>query len=75
MVLQVAADRGCPIEEATEVVVGLHNDLVRDFQAGHERLLPVASAELQRFLRGLRSWMGGAFEWHDSNPRYRRNNA
>jgi 2-methylisoborneol synthase len=71
MVLQVAADRGCSIAEATETTVELHNDLVRDFQAGHERLLPVASAELQRFLCGLRSWMGGAFEWHDSNPRYR----
>jgi len=21
-------------------------------------------------MRGLRAWMGGAFEWHDSNPRY-----
>jgi 2-methylisoborneol synthase len=71
MVLQVAADRACSIEDATEVVVGVHNDLVRDFQAGHERLLPVPSPDLQRFLRGLRGWMGGAFEWHDSNPRYR----
>lgn len=71
MVLQVAADRGCSLEEATEITVALHNDLVRDFQAGHERLLPTAPAELQRLLRGLRAWMGGAFEWHDANPRYR----
>ncbi|MEU4448197.1 family 2 encapsulin nanocompartment cargo protein terpene cyclase [Actinosynnema sp. NPDC050801] len=71
MVLQIAADRGCSTEEATEVTVELHNQLVRDFQALHESLLPVPSPELQRFLRGVRSWMGGGFEWHATNPRYR----
>lgn len=71
MVLQVAADRDCSIAEATEITVNLHNDFVRDFQASHRSLQPVISLELQRFLRGLRAWMGGAFEWHDSNPRYR----
>lgn len=70
MVLQIAADRDCSIEEATEATVALHNDVVRDFQDGHESLLPVASPELQRFLRGLRSWMGGGFEWHSTSPRY-----
>ncbi|MEZ4450527.1 MAG: family 2 encapsulin nanocompartment cargo protein terpene cyclase [Nannocystaceae bacterium] len=71
MVLQVAADRGASIEEATEITVRLHNDLVRDFEEGHRALQGVPCPELQRFLRGLRGWMGGAFEWHDSNPRYR----
>lgn len=71
MVLQVAADRGCSIEEATEITVQLHNDIVRDFESRHRALLSVANVELQRFLRGLRAWMGGAFEWHDTNPRYR----
>jgi 2-methylisoborneol synthase len=71
MVLQVAADRGCSIAEATEVTVDRHNQLVRDFEALHDSLLPVPSPELQRFLRGVRSWMGGGFEWHATNPRYR----
>jgi 2-methylisoborneol synthase len=71
MVLQVAADRSCSIEEATEIVVKFHNNLVRDFEANHRNLQAVPSVELQKFLRGLRSWMGGAFEWHDSNPRYK----
>jgi 2-methylisoborneol synthase len=70
MVLQVAADRNCSIEEATEITVDLHNNLVRDFEAGHRELQPVPSLELQRFLRGLRGWMGGGFEWHTTNPRY-----
>jgi 2-methylisoborneol synthase len=33
--------------------------------------MAVPDPALQRFLRGLRGWMGGGFEWHDSNPRYR----
>lgn len=70
MVLQIAADRGCPIEEATEVTVGLHNQMVREFEAGHWALRGVPSVELQRFLRGLRAWMGGGFRWHATNPRY-----
>ncbi|NUT53152.1 MAG: terpene synthase [Saccharothrix sp.] len=71
MVLQIAADRGSSIAEATEVTVELHNQLVHDFQELHESLLPVPSLELQRFLRGVRAWMGGGFEWHATNPRYR----
>ncbi len=71
MVLQIQADRNCSIEEATEVTVELHNRFVHDFEAAHRELLAVPSPELHRFLRGLRSWMGGSFEWHNTNPRYR----
>jgi 2-methylisoborneol synthase len=71
MVLQIAADRGCSVEEATEITVDLHNRLVHDFEAGHRDLRGVPSVELQRFVRGLRAWMGGGFLWHATNPRYR----
>ncbi|WP_246257227.1 family 2 encapsulin nanocompartment cargo protein terpene cyclase [Amycolatopsis anabasis] len=71
MVLQIAADRDCSIDEATEATVELHNNVVRDFQALHRELQAVPSPELHRFLRGLQSWMGGGFEWHATNPRYR----
>ncbi|MEC3975677.1 family 2 encapsulin nanocompartment cargo protein terpene cyclase [Amycolatopsis sp. H20-H5] len=70
MVLQIAADRSCSIEEATEVTVELHNTLVRDFEAGHQALLAVPSPDLHRFLKGVRAWMAGGFEWHATNPRY-----
>lgn len=70
MVLQIAADRSCSIEEATEITVDLHNRIVREFQSGHETLQAVPSPTLQRFLRGARAWMGGGFEWHATNPRY-----
>ncbi|MFC0104929.1 family 2 encapsulin nanocompartment cargo protein terpene cyclase [Kibdelosporangium aridum] len=71
MVLQIAADRDCSLQEATEATVELHNTIVRDFEAGHRNLQAAPSLELQRFLRGLRAWMGGGFEWHATNPRYK----
>jgi 2-methylisoborneol synthase len=70
LVLLTATDRDCSVEEATELIVTLHNDLVRDFEATHRELAPVPSPELQRYLRGLRAWMGGGFQWHATNPRY-----
>ena len=69
--LQIAKDRGCSIAQATEITVNLHNDLVREFEAGCKSLRAMPSLELQRFLRGLRGWMGGGFEWHATNPRYK----
>ncbi|HZD14876.1 MAG TPA: family 2 encapsulin nanocompartment cargo protein terpene cyclase [Pseudonocardiaceae bacterium] len=70
MVLQIATDRQCSVEEAIAITVDLHNNLVRDFQATHHSLLPAPSPQLQQFLRGVRAWMGGGFEWHTTNPRY-----
>jgi 2-methylisoborneol synthase len=70
MVLQVAADRGVSVDEATEITVGLHNDLVRGFEATHRALRAVPSPELRLFLRGVQSWLAGGFEWHATNPRY-----
>jgi len=70
MVLLVAADRGCPVEEAVEAVVDLHNTFVRGFETAHRELASVPSPQLRRFLRGVRAWMGGGFEWHATNTRY-----
>ncbi|MET9262971.1 family 2 encapsulin nanocompartment cargo protein terpene cyclase [Amycolatopsis sp. NPDC004079] len=70
MVLQIAADRNCPVSEAVETTVALHNKIVREFEEGHRALLSIPSPELQRFLAGVRDWMGGGFEWHATNPRY-----
>lgn len=70
IVLLTAADEGCSVEEAVEITVALHNDFVRRFEATCKELAPVPTPELQWFLRGLRAWMGGGFEWHATNPRY-----
>lgn len=66
----IAEDRGCSLAEATEITVALHNDFVRGFEDTHRELAAAPSLELQRFLRGVRAWMGGGFEWHATNPRY-----
>jgi 2-methylisoborneol synthase len=66
----IAADRDCSLQEATEATVELHNDFVHEFEATHRDLMTLPSPELQRFLRALRAWMGGGFEWHATNPRY-----
>lgn len=71
MVLLIAADRDCSIAEATEATIDLHNDVVRQFQEAHQSLQALPSPQLQRFLRGLRAWMGGGFEWHTTSSRYR----
>jgi 2-methylisoborneol synthase len=70
-VVLTAADRNCSIEQATELTVELHNNLVREFAAGHRELLALPSPELHRFLHGLQAWMGGGFEWHSTSPRYK----
>jgi 2-methylisoborneol synthase len=70
MVSLIAADRDCSLAEATEITVEMHNDFVRGFEATHRELAAVPSIELQRYLRGVRAWMGGSFEWHATNPRY-----
>lgn len=70
LVSLIAADRDCSLAQATEAAVALHNDFVHEFESLHRELAAVPSPELQRFLRGVRAWMGGGFEWHATNPRY-----
>ena len=71
LVLLLAAERECSIDEATEEVVALHNDIVRGFEQTRSALAAVPSPELQRFVLGARAWMGGCLEWHDSSSRYK----
>ncbi len=71
LVLLIAAEENCPVREATERTVCLHNDFVRGFEASQRQLAAVPSVELQRFLRGAQAWMGGCLEWHSSTSRYK----
>ncbi|MDP4509713.1 family 2 encapsulin nanocompartment cargo protein terpene cyclase [Nonomuraea turcica] len=70
VILLIAAEDECSIREATERAVSLHNDFVRDFEAGQRRLAAVPCPELKRFLRGAQAWMAGCLEWHGSTSRY-----
>jgi 2-methylisoborneol synthase len=67
----VAAEERCSLPEAIDISVAYHADLVRAFEAAHRELLVVPSPDLQRFLLGLRAWMGGSDEWHRRSGRYR----
>jgi len=66
----VAAEEGCSLQEAVDISVAYHDDLVRAFEAAHRELALVPSPELQRYLLGLRAWIGGSDEWHRSSGRY-----
>jgi 2-methylisoborneol synthase len=70
LVLLVAAERKCSLDDAIEKCVALHNDFVRGFEKAQRELALVPSTELQRFLRGAQSWMGGGLEWHSTSSRY-----
>jgi 2-methylisoborneol synthase len=67
----VAEEEGCSLQEAVDISVAYHADVVRAFEAQHRELVAVPSAELQRFLLGLHAWMGGSDEWHRTSGRYR----
>jgi len=70
LVLLIAAEQDCSARAAIEQTVRLHNDFVRGFQASQQELAVVPSIELQRFLQGAQSWMGGCLEWHRTTSRY-----
>ncbi len=70
LVLLIAAEQDCSAREAIEQAVQLHNDFVRGFEASQQELAAVPSLDLQRYLMGAQSWMGGCLEWHDSSSRY-----
>jgi 2-methylisoborneol synthase len=67
----IAAERHCSLQEAVDLSVAHHARVVRAFEAEHQRLVAVRSPELQRFLLGLRAWIGGSGEWHAGSGRYR----
>ena len=67
----VAAERGCSLQEAVDISAVYHDDLVRAFESEHRALLLDPSPVLQRFLLGVRAWLGGNNEWHIRSGRYR----
>ncbi|MFC5745246.1 family 2 encapsulin nanocompartment cargo protein terpene cyclase [Actinomadura rugatobispora] len=71
VVLLIAEEENCPLPEAIESAVALHNDFVRGFEASQKELASIPSPELQRFLQGVQSWMAGGLEWHASSDRYK----
>jgi 2-methylisoborneol synthase len=71
VVLLIAEEEGCPLREAVETAVAMHNHFVRGFEASQRELAAVPSPELQRFLLGVQGWMAGGFDWHRTSDRYK----
>ncbi|GIH04006.1 terpene synthase [Rhizocola hellebori] len=71
--LVVSAERGCSLEEAAAISVGIHNDLMHAFDDQCRDLAAVPSIELQLFLAGIRNWAAGSREWHRSSIRFQPN--
>jgi 2-methylisoborneol synthase len=67
----IGHERGCSAQEAVDESVRYHEDLVRGFEAEHAALAAFPSPMLQRYLLGLRAWIGGNDEWHRTSGRYR----
>lgn len=66
----IAAERNCSLAEAVERSVDYHNELVHKFEAAQRELAVIPSPELNRYLWGVRAWIGGSNEWHRSCGRY-----
>jgi len=69
--LVIAREQNCSFQEAMQISVSIHDDVVRAFEAQKRQLMTDASPELKRFLAGLHAWIGGSREWHSSSGRYR----
>ncbi|MFG1793011.1 family 2 encapsulin nanocompartment cargo protein terpene cyclase [Nocardia sp. NPDC049149] len=75
LVLLIAAEENCSLDDAIERTVALHNDFVRGFETAQRELSAVPSLELHRFLRGAQAWMAGGLEWHSATSRYKSESA
>jgi len=72
LVIVVQHARGCSLEEAQQVVVGMHDAEVRSFvdvQAQATADAPLDEGT-EAYLLGLRCWMRGNLEWSHETARY-----
>lgn len=68
----VGVEEGCSPDEALRLSIGIHDDLVRAFEAESAFLSATGSPQLGRFLAGVWAWLGGNREWHRGTARYSR---
>ncbi|PBC77720.1 2-methylisoborneol synthase [Streptomyces sp. TLI_235] len=67
----IATEEQCSLDEAVEISVQLHDELMHTFEAEAAALSLVGSPELRRYLAGTWAWVGGNREWHAGSARYR----
>lgn len=61
----------CSLAHAMHLTAKVHDDIVRAYEMAEQAVLPGACVELVRFLAGVKAWVGGSREWHQSSGRYR----
>lgn len=68
--LLLIQEQGCSPAQAMAQSAAVHDDIMHLYEAAERAVLPHASQLLQRYLRGLKSWLAGNVEWHRSSGRY-----
>ena len=68
--LLLAHEHSCSVQHALELAAGIHNNIMRRYEAREGELLEQASPQLKRFLAGVKAWLAGNNEWHQHSARY-----
>lgn len=69
----IAGEEKCSLEEAVEISVDIHDELMHTFEAEAAALSAAGSPELRRFFTGAWAWVAGNREWHAGSARYNAN--
>jgi 2-methylisoborneol synthase len=69
----IAAEEKCSLEDAVEMSVAIHDELMHTFEAEAAALSAAGSPELRRFFTGAWAWVAGNREWHAGSARYNAN--
>lgn len=70
----IAAEDGCPLDEAVRRTAAIHDELVRTFETEAAALSASGPPPLTRFFGGVWAWLGGNREWHSRTARYHASN-
>ncbi|MBH1936062.1 2-methylisoborneol synthase [Streptomyces sp. AV19] len=63
----IAAEEDCSIEDAFQLAIEVHNDIVHRFEEQAAELAATGGPLMARFMAGLSNWLGGNHEWHAGN--------
>ncbi|WP_372408896.1 family 2 encapsulin nanocompartment cargo protein terpene cyclase [Streptomyces luteireticuli] len=63
----IAAEEECSIEDAFQLAIEVHNDLVHRFEQQAAELSVSGGPLMARFMAGLSNWLAGNHEWHAGN--------
>ncbi|WP_434768329.1 family 2 encapsulin nanocompartment cargo protein terpene cyclase [Pseudomonas triticicola] len=68
--LLLAREQQCSPQQAMAQSAAIHDEIMHLYEAAELDVLPNASPLLERYLRGIKSWLAGNVEWHRTSGRY-----